>query len=104
MDNAIATTFSVDRKLFVKALGGDSLILTGFNPAYLEDVLTTLVGKSVCVELRQNTAFRDVVSHYAAVFQDWTDRSVRWVLMPVGTGLVPGPESLGSNWKEALAA
>ena len=60
--------------------------------------------KSVCIEVRQNTASRGVVSHYAAVFHEWTDRSVRWVLMPVSTGLAPGPESLGSNWKEAQAA
>ena len=52
--------------------GGDSLILTGFNPAFLEDVLSTLAGKSVCIEAKQNTPARDQVHHYPAVFYDWS--------------------------------
>jgi DNA polymerase-3 subunit beta len=85
--------------------GGDSLILTGFNPQFLEDVLKTLTGKNVLIEVKQNTpATNGDIHQYPAVFYDWADRRVKWVVMPVGIHAKASPESLGSNYRDTPGA
>jgi len=87
--------------------GGDSLILTGFNPDFLIDVLETLSGPTVLIEVQQNRLGTDgKVYPYPAVFYNWADRRTKWVVMPVNIQVEPGPDSLGSNYQpeEAVVA
>lgn len=80
--------------------GGDSLIVTGFNAAFVIEALATLPGDQVVIEVQQNKpSTHDSVSHLPALLYDWPSRKVSWVIMPISLGLPANPESLGSNYK-----
>jgi len=86
--------------------GGDDLIVTGFNPEFLVDALETIEGKEVLFEIKQNTLCTSgKVAHMPAVISGATRASrVRWVVMPVSTGVVPSRETLGANYREGKVA
>jgi DNA polymerase III sliding clamp (beta) subunit (PCNA family) len=85
--------------------GGDSLIITGFNPDYLLEIVESIPTEQLIVEVQQNkpTARKDQVAHCPAVFCGWSERQIVWALMPVSTGTAEGRESLGSNYREEAA-
>ncbi|MFQ5495636.1 MAG: hypothetical protein ACE5EX_09680, partial [Phycisphaerae bacterium] len=81
--------------------GGDDCIRTGFAPGFLLDALTNLSADRVVIDVAQNTLGPGGrVRSHAALLHGEEDAKVRWVVMPVDLGLEPGPESLGSNYRE----
>jgi DNA polymerase III subunit beta len=84
--------------------GGDSLILTAFNPDYLLDVVQSVPGDQLMIEVQQNKPTgHGHVSHCPAVFCGWPERLVNWVLMPISTKMAETHDSLGSNGREQAA-
>ena len=81
--------------------GGDSRIITGFNPGLLRDILKTLAGDQVVIDVGQNLLDRvsNTVRGRPALIHSATSQAVRWVLMPINTGLQASPETLGSNFE-----
>lgn len=85
--------------------GGDNVIITGFDPAFLADALRTIDGQHVTFEVKQNTlSTQGKVCHCPPVISGLGSRRVRWVVMPVSTGVEPSRESLGSSYRETAAA
>ncbi|MBN2561561.1 MAG: DNA polymerase III subunit beta [Phycisphaerae bacterium] len=83
--------------------GGDAMIRTAFNPAYLLDALKTLDSDAVVIDVGQNGYGSDrKVYSKPALISDRYDAVVRWVLMPVNAGLEATRENLGSNYPEHL--
>jgi len=83
--------------------GGDAVIRTAFNPAYLLDALKTLDSDSVVIDIDQNGYGSDgKVFGKPALIYDRYDPVVRWVLMPVNAGFEATRENLGSNYPEHL--
>ena len=83
--------------------GGDAIIRTAFNPAYLLDALKTLCSESVVIDIDQNGCGADgTVFGKPALIYDRYDAVVRWVLMPVNAGLEATRENLGSNYPEHM--
>ena len=83
--------------------GGDAVIRTAFNPAYLLDALKTVDSDAVIVDVGQNGygSDRKVFSKPALIY-DRYNAVVRWVLMPVNAGLEATRENLGSNYPAHL--
>ncbi len=85
--------------------GGDAVIRTAFNPAYLLDALKTVDSDAVIVDVGQNGYGSDrTVFSKPALIYDRYNAAVRWVLMPVNAGLEATRENLGSNYPEQLEA
>ena len=83
--------------------GGDAVVRTAFNPAYLLDALKTLDSDSVVIDIDQNGYGSDgKVFGKPALIYDRYDPVVRWVLMPVNAGFEATRENLGSNYPEHL--
>jgi DNA polymerase III sliding clamp (beta) subunit (PCNA family) len=83
--------------------GGDAVIRTAFNPAYLLDALKTLDSDAVVIDVGQNGYGSDrTVFSKPALIYDRYNAVVRWVLMPVNAGLEATRENLGSNYPEHL--
>jgi DNA polymerase-3 subunit beta len=83
--------------------GGDAVIRTAFNPAYLLDALKTVDSDAVIVDVGQNGYGSDrTVFSKPALIYDRYNAVVRWVLMPVNAGLEATRENLGSNYPEHL--
>jgi len=83
--------------------GGDAMIRTAFNPAYLLDALKTLDSDAVVIDVGQNGYGSDhKVFSKPALIYDRYNAVVRWVLMPVNAGLEATRENLGSNYPEHL--
>ena len=67
--------------------GGDAMIRTAFNPAYLLDALKTLDSDAVVIDVGQNGYGSDhKVFSKPALIYDRYNAVVRWVLMPVNAG------------------
>jgi DNA polymerase-3 subunit beta len=83
--------------------GGDAIIRSAFNPAYLLDALKTLDSDTVVIDIDQNGFGCDhkVFSKPALIF-DRYNAVVHWVLMPVNAGLEATRENLGSNYPDHL--
>lgn len=83
--------------------GGDAVIRTAFNPAYLLDALKSLAGETVVMDVAQNGFGCDhkVFSKPALLYVEH-DPLTRWVVMPVNAGLPATRENLGSNFPEWL--
>ena len=93
-----------EAKLRIEFLGGgDAMIRTAFNPAYLLDAIKTLDSDAVVIDVGQNGygSDRKVFSKPALIY-DRYNAVVRWVLMPVNAGLEATRENLGSNYPEHL--
>ncbi len=93
--------------------GGNSRIITGFNPGLLRDALKTLSGDEVIIDVGQNLPSRssDKVLGKPALLYSAASKAaclpvgrVRWLIMPVNTGLAASPETLGSNFEATLRA
>jgi DNA polymerase-3 subunit beta len=86
--------------------GGDSRIITGFNPDLLRDALKTLSGDRVVIDVGQNMPNLDTntIRGKPALIYSATSQAVRWVIMPINTGLRPTAEMLGSNYEVELRA
>jgi DNA polymerase-3 subunit beta len=84
--------------------GGDAVIHTAFNPAFLLDALKSLSGDSVVIDVDQNGfgCDRKVFGKPAFLYGEH-DPETRWLVMPVNAGLAATRENLGSNFKEELA-
>jgi DNA polymerase III sliding clamp (beta) subunit (PCNA family) len=83
--------------------GGDAIIHSAFNPAYLLDALKTLDSDAVVIDIDQNGFGCDhKVFSKPALIYDRYNAVVRWVLMPVNAGLEATRENLGSNYPEHL--
>ena len=83
--------------------GGDAIIRSAFNPAYLLDALKTLASDAVIIDIDQNGFGCDhKVFSKPALIYDRHNAVVRWVLMPVNAGLQATRENLGSNYPEHL--
>ena len=83
--------------------GGDAMIRTAFNPAYLLDALKTLDSDLVVIDIDQNGyGCNHKVFGKPVLIYDRYDPVVRWVLMPVNAGFEPTRENLGSNCPEHL--
>jgi DNA polymerase III sliding clamp (beta) subunit (PCNA family) len=84
--------------------GGDGVIHTAFNPAYLLDALKSLAGETIVIDVAQNGCGNDhTVCGKPALLHAAHDPATRWVLMPVNAGLPPTRENLGSNFPQELA-
>lgn len=84
--------------------GGDAVIHTAFNPAYLLDALKSLTGDTLIIDVDQNGFGCDrKVFGKPAIIHAEHDPVTRWVVMPVNAGLPATRENLGSNFKEELA-
>jgi hypothetical protein len=86
--------------------GGDPVIHTAFNPAYLQDALKTLHGDILVVDLDQNGIGCDgrVFGKPAALYA-LEDPVAKWVIMPVSAGLEPSRSrraGIGSHYPEEL--
>ncbi len=81
--------------------GGDSRIITGFNPDLLRDALKTLSGERVVIDVGQNMPNLDTntVRGKPVLIYSATSQAVRWVIMPINTGLKPSLDTLGSNFE-----
>ena len=85
--------------------GGDAIIRSAFNPAYLLDALKTLDSDAVVIDIDQNGFGCDhKVFGKPALIYDRYNTVVRWILMPVNAGLEVTRENLGSNYPEHLDA
>ena len=95
---------SSEAKLALEFLGGgDAVIRTAFNPAFLLDALKTLDSDAVVIDIDQNGYGCDgKVFGKPALIYDRHNAVVRWVLMPVNAGLEATRENLGSNYPEHL--
>ena len=83
--------------------GGNAVIRTAFNPAFLLDALKTLDSDTVVIDIDQNGYGCDgKVFNKPALIYDRYNTVVRWVLMPVNAGLEATRENLGSNYPEHL--
>ena len=84
--------------------GGDPVIHTAFNPAYLLDALKSLAGNTVVIDIDQNGygCDRKIFGKPALLYAEH-DPATRWLVMPVNAGLAVTRENLGSNFKEGLA-
>jgi DNA polymerase-3 subunit beta len=84
--------------------GGDAVIHTAFNPAYLLDALKSLSSDTLIIDVAQNGfgCDRKVFGKPAILYAEH-DPVTRWVVMPVNAGLPSTRENLGSNFKEELA-
>jgi DNA polymerase III sliding clamp (beta) subunit (PCNA family) len=83
--------------------GGDSVIHTAFNPAYLQDALKTLQGDTVIIDVDQNGIGCDGrVFGKPALLYAQQDPIAKWVIMPVSADLEPNRENLGSNYPEDM--
>ena len=83
--------------------GGDAVIRTAFNPAYLLDAIKTLDSEEIVIDIDQNGYGCDgKVFAKPALIYDRYNAVVRWVLMPVNAGLGATRENLGSNYPEHL--
>jgi DNA polymerase III sliding clamp (beta) subunit (PCNA family) len=83
--------------------GGDAVIHTAFNPAYLLDALRSLSGDSVMIDIDQNGYGCDgKVFGKPALLYAQHDPTTCWVIMPVNAGLPATRENLGSNFPEGL--
>ena len=84
--------------------GGDAVIHTAFNPAYLLDALKSLTGDTLIIDVDQNGfgCDRKVFGKPAIIYAEH-DPVTRWVVMPVNAGLPATRENLGSNFKEEMA-
>ena len=93
-----------EAKLRIEFLGGgDAMIRTAFNPAYLLDALKTLDSDAVVIDVGQNGYGSDhKVFSKPALIYDRYNAVARWVLMPVNAGLEATRENLGSNYPEHL--
>jgi DNA polymerase-3 subunit beta len=79
--------------------GGDATILTAFNHALLMDALVGVDGDRVVIDVAQNSPTMDgQVFGKPALICSEHDSRIRWVVMPVSTGLPASPETLGSNY------
>jgi len=85
----------------VFAGGGDDRIVTEFNPPFLLDALKTLSGDRVVIDVGQNMLDRtsNTVRSRPALLYAADSQRVRWVIMPINTGLEPSRETLGSNFE-----
>lgn len=83
--------------------GGDAVIHTAFNPAYLLDALKSLAGDAVVIDIDQNGygCDRKVFGKPAILYAEH-DPTTRWVVMPVNAGLPATRENLGSNFPKDL--
>jgi len=83
--------------------GGDAVIRTAFNPAYLLDALKSLAGDTVVIDIDQNGygCDRKVFGKPAILYVEH-DPATRWVVMPVNAGLPATRENLGSNFPKHL--
>ncbi len=83
--------------------GGDAVIRTAFNPAFLLDAIKTLDGNTIVIDVDQN-GYGSTGSVFSkpALFYDHRDPAVRWLLMPVTVGFHVTRENLGSNYPEHL--
>jgi DNA polymerase-3 subunit beta len=79
--------------------GGDSVVRTAFNPAYLLDAIKTLDSDAAVIDIDQNGLGCDnKVFAKPALIYDRYNAVVRWVLMPINAGLEATRENLGSNY------
>lgn len=84
--------------------GGDAVIHTAFNPAYLLDAVRSLTGDTVVIDVEQNGCGYDhKVFGKPAMLHAEHDPATRWVIMPVSADLPPTRENLGSNFKPEYA-
>jgi len=83
--------------------GGDAVIHTAFNPAYLLDALKSLSGDTLIIDVDQNGfgCDRKVFGKPAIIYAEH-DPVTRWVVMPVNAGLPATRENLGSNFPKDL--
>lgn len=83
--------------------GGDAIIHTAFNPAFLLDAIKTLDSNTIVIDVDQNGygSTGSVFSKPALVY-DRHDPAIRWVLMPVTVGFEVTRENLGSNYPAHL--
>ena len=81
--------------------GGDHRIITGFDPNLLRDAVRSLSGDRIVIDIGQNLLDRtsNTVRGRPALIYSATSQAVRWVIMPINTGLKPAPETLGSNFE-----
>jgi DNA polymerase-3 subunit beta len=83
--------------------GGDPVIHTAFNPAYLLDALKSLACASVVFDVDQNGYGCDhKVFGKPAILYAEHDPATRWIVMPVNAGLAATHENLGSNYPKGL--
>ena len=83
--------------------GGDGVIHTAFNPAFLLEALKTLDSDAIVMDIGQNGYGSDQkVFGKPALIYDRYNAVARWVLMPVSAGLEPTRENLGSNYPEQM--
>ena len=83
--------------------GGDAVIRTAFNPAYMLDALKSLAGDTIVIDIDQNGFGCDhKVFGKPAILYAEHDPVTRWVVMPVNAGLPATHENLGSNFPEGL--
>jgi DNA polymerase III sliding clamp (beta) subunit (PCNA family) len=83
--------------------GGDAVIHTAFNPAYLLDALKSLGCASVVVDVDQNGYGCDhKVYGKPAILYAEHDPATRWIVMPVNAELPATHENLGSNYPKGL--
>ena len=82
--------------------GGDHRIITGFNPNLLRDALKSLSGDRVVIDVGQNMLDRtsNTIRGKPALIYSAASLAVRWVIMPINTGLKPSLETLGSNYED----
>ena len=84
--------------------GGDTVIHSAFNPAYVLDALKSLAGEQVVIDVDQNGFGCDrKVFGKPAILYAAHDPATRWVVMPVNASLPATRENLGSNFKAELA-
>jgi DNA polymerase-3 subunit beta len=83
--------------------GGDAVIRTAFNPAYLLDALKSLAGDAVVIDIDQNGYGCDhkVFGKPALLYAEH-DPVTRWTVMPVNAGLPATRENLGTNFPKEL--
>jgi DNA polymerase-3 subunit beta len=83
--------------------GGDAVIRTAFNPAYLLDALKSLTGDAVVIDIDQNGygCDRQVFGKPAMLYAEH-DPATRWTVMPVNAGLPATRENLGTNFPKEL--
>jgi hypothetical protein len=84
--------------------GGDSVVRTAFNPAYLLDAIKTLDSDAASLSTLIKTALAAINKVFAkpALIYDRYNAVVRWVLMPINAGLEATRENLGSNYPTHL--
>ena len=83
--------------------GGDAVIRTAFNPAYLLDALKSLTGNVVVIDIDQNGygCDRKVFGKPVILYAEHNPIT-HWTVMPVNAGLPATRENLGSNFPKDL--